>query len=42
MSNKNTPTHSGAARLLALILSVLVASGAVTIVISLLVNALSK
>ena len=38
----NKSTHSGATRLMALILTVLVASGAVTVLISLLINCLGK
>ena len=42
MSNKNSSTHSGAARLLALILTVLVASGAVTVIVTLLMQLFAK
>ena len=42
MSNKNTTSHSGATRMLALVMSILVASSVVTILVTLLINWLGK
>lgn len=41
MSNKNTSTHSTPVRILALVLSVLVASGVLVYIVDLLINLFS-